>query len=268
MPLLAIDQGNSWTKCGLVDGETLTATWGLETDKAADPAELAEQMDLPAVTRVALCSVVPELLPAWTEAARRAGKPLTIITGATPTALRNAYATPDTLGPDRLMAAVAAARVGMPVIPVLLGTATVVDAVADGAYLGGMIAPGVGILAERLAARASALSAPAWQTPAHAIGQSTDEALAHGLFFQAVGGLRAMIAATRAEIRGQTTNFAGTVGEKRASESAEISSLSPNFVPLVLTGGWAARLAPHLDGVALLDEFLILRGIAYTISEA
>jgi type III pantothenate kinase len=238
--LLAIDQGNSRTKCGLVDGDGLT-TWAVETNHAVDAADLAALMDAPGVTRVALCTVVPTLIPAWEAAARAAGKPLNLITGTTPTPLRNAYATPETLGPDRLMAAVAAARLAMPVIPVLLGTATVVDAVSDGAYLGGMIAPGVGILAERLSARASALRLPAWAPPEAPIGRSTDEALAQGLFYQAVGGLRAMIAATRAALGVEA--------------------------PVVLTGGWAPRLAPHLDGVAAHDEHLVLRGIGL-IAEA
>ena len=37
-------------------------------------------------------------------------------------------------------------------------------------------------------------------------------------------------------------------------------------VPLVLTGGWAAQLAPYLDGVALVDDYLVLRGIALTFT--
>ena len=116
--------------------------------KRATPDALRAQAfpspDLPRLGHLGLCSVVPELLPAWEQMAAASGYPLTILTGQSTTPLRNAYLTPETLGADRLLAAVAAAaRVGTPVIPLHAGTATVVDAVSpEGAYLGGMITPG------------------------------------------------------------------------------------------------------------------------------
>ncbi len=246
MSLLAIDQGNSRTKFGLFRAGALLRTWVTGTDKQAGAATLLHALrhdpEMTPGTPIGLCSVVPELLPAWEQAAHALDSPLTIFTGNSPTPLRNAYETPETLGPDRLLAAVAAVdRAGAPVIPISAGTAFVVDAVsADRVYLGGMIAPGITPISEALSVAASALWPPGWHEPEHAIGATSEEALRHGLFYLSIGGLRAMVDAVRREL--------GVAA------------------PLVLTGGWAQRVAPHLDGVALLDEYLVLHGIALALA--
>lgn len=247
MRLLAIDQGNTRTKLGLFQDGVLRQTAAFATDKAASAADLEQAVfvmgGFPRTAHIGLCSVTPEVVPAWEALAERIGCPLTVLTGCYPTPLRNDFATPHTLGPDRLLAAVAAAdAAGAPVIPVSLGTATVVDAVsAERAYLGGMIAPGIGMAAESLSVAASALHPVAWQVPDQAIGHSTDASLASGWFFHTLGGLREMIRAVRAELGAQA--------------------------PLVLTGGWASHITPYLDNVALVDDFLVLRGIALTLAE-
>ena len=245
MHLLAIDQGNTRTKFGLFVHGALQCVWTVDTGKSATPDELAAQAfspsEVPGLVHLGLCSVVPELLPAWEHLAAQRGCPLTLLTGQSPTPLRNAYQTPTTLGADRLMAAVAAAQhVGLPVIPLHAGTTTVVDAVsADGVYLGGMISLGIGSAAHALSTATSTLQPATWREPAQAIGRTTTEALANGLFYQSIGGVQAMVAAIRAELAAP--------------------------VPLALTGGWAGALRHHLDQVALLDEYLVLHGIAITL---
>ena len=246
--LLAIDQGNTRTKLGLFCDRELQRVWTAATNKTASPDELRAMVfhvpEVPTVISLALCTVVPELLPAWQQMATASTCPLLTLTGLSPTPLRNAYETPETLGADRLMAAVAAAEcIGVPVIPVLAGTATVVDAVSwERHYLGGLIGIGIGTAAEALAEAASILWPAEWREPAHAIGRSSDEALSNGLFYQSIGGVVAMVQAIRAE-------------------------LAAPAAPLVLTGGWAQRLSPHLEHVALVDDHLVLRGIAITAGE-
>ncbi|MHB9026685.1 MAG: type III pantothenate kinase [Armatimonadota bacterium] len=245
--LIAIDQGNSRTKCGLFRNGEIERVWAVATEKDAAPDALARAIfhavEAPETFALGLCTVVPELLPAWRQLARERSQSLTILTGQSPTPLRNRYETPETLGADRLLAAVAAAaRAGAPVIPVHLGTATVVDAVsADHAYLGGMIAPGIGVLTQTLSQAASALHPVEWRAPERAIGGSTEESLGNGLFYHGIGGIRAMISAVR--------------------DSLGIAT------PLALTGGWAQRIAPLLDNVALVDEYLVLQGIALTLAD-
>lgn len=242
MQLLAIDQGNTRTKFGLFAEGSLLRSWTCATRKDSTAAELASAAfsapDIPPGIPLGLSTVTPELRERWRAMAREAGSPLTIFTGQSPTPLAMAYATPETLGADRWLAAVAAARlVGTPVLPISLGTATVVDAVsADGVYLGGMIAPGIGLAAQALSDAASALWAVEWRVPEDAgIGHSSETALAAGWFYHSVGGVRAMVRAIRDALGADA--------------------------PIALTGGWATRLAPHLDGVALCDEYLVLRGI-------
>lgn len=245
MALLAIDQGNTRTKMGYFHNGHLLHTLAVPTDKQARAADLAKGIlalpQLPVGTVIGLCTVVPELLPEWEAMATNLGFPLQRITGLTPTPLHNQYATPETLGPDRLMAAVAAAELaGTPVIPVHLGTASVVDAVsAKDAYLGGMIAPGIDIITTTLTRATSALHDISWGEPTHAIGQTSHDAQKSGIFYLTIGGLRAMIDATASE-------------------------LSPE-APVVLTGGWAQQLSAFLPRVAMVDSHLVLRGIARTL---
>lgn len=240
MSLLAIDQGNTRTKFGLFRHGTLVHTWSVDTDRAASPAALAQaasMADLPADACVGLCTVVPALGPVWRQAMTE--RKFHEITGASSTPLRNAYATPDTLGPDRLLAAVAAAEIAVPVVVVSLGTATVVDAVsAERVYLGGMIAPGLRTLSRQLADAASALHPVAWREPDRALGRTTEDALTSGWYHLALGGLQAMIQAARNELGIEA--------------------------PLVLTGGWAETLAPYLAPLAV-DAHLVLRGLARVI---
>lgn len=245
MRLLAIDQGNTRTKLGLFEDGTLCKTAAFSTRKLAAAAELEQAVfartGFPRDVRIGLCTVAPETVPAWEEMAARTGCQLTVLTGVSPTPLRNAYATPRTLGPDRLLAAVAAAEAaGVPVIPVSLGTAMVVDAVStDRAYLGGMIAPGIGLAERALVRGTSALHGVTWRHPAQSIGRSTEESLVSGWFHHSIGSLREMIAATRQALGAHA--------------------------PLVLTGGWASKVASHLDDVALVDQHLVLRGIALAL---
>ncbi len=246
MELLAIDQGNTTTKFGYFRAGELQRTWIVPTDKGATAEVLAMQLmanDVSSPLALGLSTVTAELLPAWRRMAVESGYSITIINGLTPAPLRNEYLSPDTLGADRFMAAVAAAHyVGLPVISISLGTAIVVDAVStSGAYLGGIIAPGIAASTNALHHIASALPAGHWAPPTRAIARNTAEALSNGLFYQSVGGLNAMVRAIRDELG--------------------VSA------PLALHGGWAHLLAPHLEGVALVDEHLVLRGIYLALSQ-
>ncbi|HEX2948479.1 MAG TPA: type III pantothenate kinase [Armatimonadota bacterium] len=247
MFLLAIDQGNTRTKFGIYSTGTLCKSWVSATNKTASADDLAHTIFNTATEiqecEIGLCTVVPELLPQWQQMAYTYNIPLTCITGLTPTPLRNAYETPETLGPDRLMAAVAAENlVGSPVIVLSLGTATVVDAVSrDATFLGGMIAPGIGTMARALTARASALQSVKWQRPTAAIARSSTQAMMSGLFYQSVGGIQNMVHVVRKELGIEA--------------------------PIAITGGWASSIAPYLDCVALTDELLVLHGIALTLQQ-
>jgi len=155
--LIAVDVGNSETTVGLFRGAELTAHWRLTSGRlTADEASLT----LDALLRRAggdaaasgfrpgavLCSVAPSLTLPWAEALERlSGAPPVEVSAETVRDLPIRYHDKSSVGADRIANAVAVrALYGTPAIVVDLGTATTFDCVSsDGAYLGGVIAPGV-----------------------------------------------------------------------------------------------------------------------------
>jgi len=110
--------------------------------------------------------------------------PLTVGPG-TKTGMPVLYDNPREVGADRIVNAVAAfAQYGGPAIVVDFGTATTFDAVsARGEYLGGVIAPGIGISAEALFERAAKLPRIEITRPRGVIGKNTVASMQSGLFF-------------------------------------------------------------------------------------
>ena len=104
-------------------------------------------------------------------------------------------------GADRLVNALAAARLyGTPAVVVDFGTATTFDCVAaDGAYVGGAIAPGLELGLEALATRTAKLPRIELRAPDRAIGRDTVSAMQSGTVF----GYQALAAGLLARIRGE-----------------------------------------------------------------
>src|SRR5207237_141811 len=92
---------------------------------------------------------------------------------------------PAAVGADRIVNCVAAKRrYGAPCLVVDLGTATTFDVVdAAGDFVGGAIAPGLGVAAEALAGRGARLAPVPLVAPAQAIGRNTTEAMQSGIVF-------------------------------------------------------------------------------------
>ena len=142
MNSLVLDLGNTAAKFGGFVGGQLR-----ESGPLAGPAEL-----LPVLVRLkpgqAIVSAVTADASPWRRALQTAGieNVLLFEPGRTPIPIQNAYATPHTLGADRLAAAVGAAglRPNQPTLILDAGTAIKVDLVtADGTFQGGSIAPGL-----------------------------------------------------------------------------------------------------------------------------
>ena len=186
--LLALDIGNTNVTIGAFDGDRLRASWRLAADSHRSADEYALQLNslLPLkgvapgeVSEVVLCSVVPPLTAVFEELAHSlfGVAPLVVGPGAK-TGVRILYDNPRDVGADRIADAAAAHAIyGGPTIVVDMGTATVFDAIAaDGAYLGGAIAPGLNIAAESLFLSTSQLRRVEMSAPPAAIGKNT----AHG----------------------------------------------------------------------------------------
>ena len=246
--LLAVDIGNTTITLGLFEGEGLRATWRIATDHRRLADEYAvmllglldvEGIKPSEISEAALISVVPDLQPVFENLCwQRLGvNPLVVGTG-TRTGVRILYDNPRDVGADRVADVVGAVkRHGPPpLIIVDLGTGTVFDAVsAEGDYLGGAIAPGIGVASEALFERAAKLYPVELTPPANAIGKNTISALQSGLLYGYVALIEGMVARFKKELGGK----AKVVG----------------------TGGWAELIARETRAIDVIDIDLTLHGL-------
>ena len=238
--LLCIDIGNTNITLGLYQGETLGPRWRLATDHDRMPDEFALQvlgllqmagLSPTDVDGAAVASVVPPLTGKWLDVCRTnlRCEPLVVDAGVR-TGVRVRYDDPKAVGADRVVDAVAAFRMyGGPAIVVDFGTATTFDAIsADGDYLGGAIAPGIGIAAEALFSRAAKLTRVEITRPPAAIGRNTTHSIQSGLLFGNVGLVEGMVDRFRRELGGQAKVIGtGGLAELIARETPVIEILAP-----------------------------------------
>src|SRR5688572_10819428 len=213
--LLAIDIGNTNVTVGLLRGGTLLATRRAATNPRATADEVAVLLDgllrlddatFADVDAIACASVVPTLTAAIDAIAAQRERPLVMATaGTVPLAIR--VDRPGEVGADRLVNALAAGRLyGTPAVVVDFGTATTLDCVAaDGAYVGGAIAPGLELGLEALAARTAKLPRIDLRVPDRAIGRDTVSAMQSG----AVLGYQALTTGLLTRIRRELAEAEG-----------------------------------------------------------
>lgn len=243
--LLAIDIGNTQTAVGLYRDAELVGHWRLTTDvsRTADETRLwlrslleMEGFSTEDLKGVVLSSVVPAVTAAFRRFGQRVGNLLVIEPGVK-TGMPILIDNPREVGADRVANAVAAReRYGTPVIVVDFGTSTNFDVVsADGAYLGGAIAPGLVISTNALIAGAAALRRVELVTPRSPIGKGTVEALQSGAIYGHAGLVDGIMERLAAEVGGEPVRVA--------------------------TGGLASTIVPHCESVETVDEFLTLDGL-------
>ncbi len=238
--LLAIDVGNSNITLGLFDGEKLGPRWRIATDHEKLPDEYGVLMlslfrragfSAAAIHAIAMASVVPPLTGSLVEACRQClGREPLVVDGNCNTGVRVCYDNPGEVGADRIVDAAAGHKLyGGPACIVDLGTATTFDAISsDGDFLGGAIAPGIGIAAEALFQRAAKLPTVDLHRPPAAIGRNTVHSLQSGLLFGYVGLVEGIVARFRAELGPATKVIAtGGLAEIIARETQIISILAP-----------------------------------------
>jgi type III pantothenate kinase len=215
--LLAIDVGNTHTVAGVYQGADLLHHWRVSTDRSATVDELAATHEgilqlrggsLTALDHMVVASVVPTLTAGYQElAARYLDRPALLIGPGVRTGMALAIDNPHELGADRIANAVAAyRRYGGPCLVVDFGTSTNFDAVsADGAFLGGAIAPGIEISVEALIDRAARLFKVDLVAPERAVGKSTVESLQSGIVFGTVAMVDGLVSRIAAELGPDTT---------------------------------------------------------------
>jgi type III pantothenate kinase len=238
--LLTIDIGNTNVTLGLYEGEELGPRWRLATRHEQMPDEYG--IDFLAMVRhagfepeditgICMASVVPPLTGKIIEACQTYfGKEPLVVHAGTKTGVRIRYEDPKAVGADRIVDAAAVQRLyGGPACVVDFGTGTTFDAIsADGDYLGGAIAPGIGIAAEALFSRAAKLSRVDLTRPPSVIGRNTPHAMQSGLLFGYVGLVEGMVARFRGELGPEMKVIAtGGLAEVVAAETDVLEILAP-----------------------------------------
>jgi type III pantothenate kinase len=209
--LLAIEQGNTNTLFAVHDGAEWIAQWRTATQAQRTADEYAvwlHQLLTMAGLKLAdlgaciISSVVPQSLFNLRNLARRYlhTEPLVIGENAE-LGIDIRIGKPAEAGADRLVNAIGGfVSYGGPLVIVDSGTATTFDVVGeDGAFEGGVIAPGINLSMQALHDAAAKLPRIAIQRPEHVIGRDTVEAMQSGVFFGYVGLIEHLIDRIKAE---------------------------------------------------------------------
>lgn len=245
--LLALDIGNTSIHIGLWDSDRIAHSWriGVEQEKLPDEYGVllmnllsTENLGADDVEACIVGCDVPPLIPTFEQVCRKYFKVEPMVVGhGLRTGVRILYDNPKQLGADRIIDAVAASKLyGTPVIIVDFGTATVFDAVNEsGDYLGGAIAPGIGIASEALFSRAAMLYRVQLERPPVAIGKNTIHAMQSGILFGYVGLVEGLVERFKAELGGNPK--------------------------VVATGGLATLIANETDCIDVVNGDLTLTGL-------
>lgn len=250
--LLVVDVGNTHTVLGLYEGKKLIHHFRIQSERGRTEDEyhvtFATLVQLAGVQvkeihSSILASVVPLLTESIVRAVRRAfGHEMIVVGPGIKTGMPILYENPREVGADRIVNAIAAYdRVHAGVIVVDFGTATTFDCVSNrGEYLGGAIAPGIGLSADALFTRAARLPKTEIVRPPHVLGRNTVHSMQSGLVFGYAGLVDGMVERLRAEM-GYPCTVLATGGESMLirSESKTIDEVDPHLT---------------LDGLRILFE--------------
>jgi type III pantothenate kinase len=247
--LLVVDIGNTHTVLGVYRGESLLGHWRLSSDPHRTGDEFGvllrnlfaiSGIEVAEIQGIAISSVVPALTPIFEEVSRDYfhREPLVVGPGIR-TGMPIHYENPREVGADRIVNAVAGyEKYQTSMVIVDFGTATTFDYVnAEGAYQGGMIAPGLGISMEALFERASKLPKVPLARPPRVLGRNTVHSMQSGILFGYVGLVEGLVARFKAELTGD--------------------------VKVIATGGLATAIAHETNCIDVVDSNLTLNGLRY-----
>ena len=255
--IFAFDVGNTETTVALFDGEEIRAHWRITTNTPRTADELALMLDsllkthglLPSsIEGSAICSVVPPMTEILSGACRECfGRDALMVDARAKLPVKLEVDEPFTVGADRVANALAAMTIcKRDTIVVDLGTATTYDCITkDGAFIGGIIQPGIRSSANTLFTRTSLLSATELIAPKRVIGTRTDECIRSGVLYGAADSIDGLVA--------------------RIIKEWGVST------PMVVgTGGLASTLQPFCKSFNLVDPWFTLKGVrtAYEILAA
>jgi len=245
--LLAIEQGNTNTLFAVHDGQSWTAQWRAATEPQRTADEygvwLHQLLSMQGLTMAVIddciiSSVVPQSLFNLRNLSRRYLKVDPLVVGENaelgiPIRIQK----PSEAGADRLVNAIGGyIKYGGPLILIDSGTATTFDVVGeDGAFEGGIIAPGINLSMQALHSAAARLPRVAIAKPANVIGKGTVEAMQSGVFW------------------GYVALIEGLIERIKREYSAPLQ--------VIATGGVASLFEGATDRIDAFDPDLTLRGL-------
>lgn len=245
--LLVIDVGNTNVVLGVYDGDTLIHHWRIATNRSSTSDEygvtmndlfLLNKMKPEIIDKVIISSVVPPLNPVLEQVAIRYFKTKPLIVGpGIKTGISIQYDNPREVGADRIVNAVAAHnKYEGDLIIIDFGTATTFCALdKNGRYLGGAIAPGMGISADVLFERAAKLPRIAIKNPGRMICKNTVSSMQAGVLYGYVGLVEGIVARMQAEL----------------GKEAKV----------IATGGLAQLIAVETNCIDYIESMLTLEGL-------
>lgn len=245
--LLVFDIGNTNIVLGAYDGEELLQHWRVSTDRQKTGDEYGilinnlftyGGLSIKDISAVIISSVVPPLVVPLVKMCQRYFNVEPLVVGpGIKTGIFIKYENPREVGADRIVNAVAAHhKYNGPLIIVDFGTATTFCAVSgNGDYLGGAIAPGIGISTEALFQRAAKLPRIELVKPKNVICRNTVTSMQSGIIFGFVG---------------QVVGIVNRMKEEMGQD-----------VYVIATGGLANLIAQETTVINAVEHFLTLEGL-------
>jgi type III pantothenate kinase len=246
--LLAIDIGNTNIVLGVFEGDRLIRHWRLRTEKDATEDEFhlivknlfsLEGLKLESVTGAVISCVVPPMINIFDRLCEKHlhCEPLWV-DSTTDTGMAILYDNPKEVGADRIVNAVGAYhKYGSSLIVVDFGTATTFDCISeDGAYLGGIISPGILISSEALFQKASKLPrVEIFAVPKEVIAKDTIGSMNAGIVFGYAGLVDGIVERIKEEM--------------------------PSPPKVIATGALATILADVAKSIEAVEPHLTLEGL-------
>jgi len=240
--ILCIDMGNTNVVTALWDGKKYLKEH--RNVSVLGIKECLSHIDFRTVSKIIISSVVPKLTHEYINKLEKVTSVTPFVVDWQNCNLELDVDMPHEVGADRICNSFAAKNIlGSPVVVVDFGSATTYDVIdANGAFIGGAIAPGIDISADHLIDKTALLKSTAFQFPEKAVGRNTKTNLQSGIMFGGIDAINGMLNRIQIEMNWKNIN-------------------------VILTGGFSSLISPQLGCPHQLSPHLTLDGMRFIAAE-